>query len=482
MLKDDKFLTWCKRLGLGDTTCETVSKVRSHGPTRRVGGGRSNVSGRYPSRKMGVTIQFESHRVELAFIYQLEHDSSVLEYYDQPPSIPLAYDACNGRRLSVLHTPDFFVIRKEAAGWEECKTEEDLGKLAEKSPNRYQRDTASHWRCAPGESHANQFGLYYHVRSDASINWTIQQNLQFLDDYLRVDSTSISPRSREEVIAETVRQPGLRLSELIQRTKDVASRDVIHFMIAAGEIFADLSAAVVSRPAEVTVFANAEVAAAFHHISGAPTAATPGRQINIEPGEAVSWDGTVWRIVNVGDQFISLLGENGGLTELPCETLDRLIAAGRLDSSARGALASSDRAQILSGASEADLREANRRFDLVKRHMSGEPLTVSERTLRFWTALYREGREKHGSGYLGLLPRVGLRGNRTSRLPHETQGLLEEFISKDYETLKQKSKLSSWALLKAKCEERNLTAPTYKTFCIQTRQRPAFEQIGRAHV
>jgi hypothetical protein len=35
---------------------------------------------------MGVTIQFESHRVELAFIYQLEHDSSVLEYYDQPPS------------------------------------------------------------------------------------------------------------------------------------------------------------------------------------------------------------------------------------------------------------------------------------------------------------------------------------------------------------------------------------------------------------
>ena len=46
-LNDDKFLTWCKRLGLGDTTCETVSKVRSRGPTRRVGGGRSNVSGRY---------------------------------------------------------------------------------------------------------------------------------------------------------------------------------------------------------------------------------------------------------------------------------------------------------------------------------------------------------------------------------------------------------------------------------------------------
>jgi putative transposase len=34
---------------------------------------------------MGVTIQFESHRHELAAIFELEHDSSVIEYYDQPP-------------------------------------------------------------------------------------------------------------------------------------------------------------------------------------------------------------------------------------------------------------------------------------------------------------------------------------------------------------------------------------------------------------
>ena len=40
---------------------------------------------RYPSRKMGVTIQFEDHRVELAGIYEMEHDATVLEYFDQPP-------------------------------------------------------------------------------------------------------------------------------------------------------------------------------------------------------------------------------------------------------------------------------------------------------------------------------------------------------------------------------------------------------------
>ena len=65
MLSDKEFLFWCRKLGLSQEAQEVVTKIRSARPTRRVGGGRENVSGRYPSRKMGLTIQFESHRVEL---------------------------------------------------------------------------------------------------------------------------------------------------------------------------------------------------------------------------------------------------------------------------------------------------------------------------------------------------------------------------------------------------------------------------------
>lgn len=126
MLSNEDLSSWCKRLNLTVRSCEIIADVRSRPPARRVGGGRSNVSGRYPSRKMGATIQFESHRVELPVIYELEHDACVLEYYDQPPSIPLVYESSNGKQLSVVHTPDFFVIRYDAAGWEECKTEQDL--------------------------------------------------------------------------------------------------------------------------------------------------------------------------------------------------------------------------------------------------------------------------------------------------------------------------------------------------------------------
>ena len=105
MLSEQDFAAWAKRVNLSDDAQSAIAQVRRSDPARRVGGGRSNVTGRYPSRKMGVTIQFESHRVELPAIFELEYDESVLEYYDQAPSIKLDYRSADGKRLGVLHTP-----------------------------------------------------------------------------------------------------------------------------------------------------------------------------------------------------------------------------------------------------------------------------------------------------------------------------------------------------------------------------------------
>src|SRR6266511_659850 len=119
MLSPEDLGIWYRRLGLSEASRSVIDQIRSAPPSRRVGGGRQNVSGRYPSRKMGITIQFESHRVELAGIYEMEHDAGVLEFYDQPIQIKLNYEVPGGKHLDVLHTPDFFVIRKTTAGWEE---------------------------------------------------------------------------------------------------------------------------------------------------------------------------------------------------------------------------------------------------------------------------------------------------------------------------------------------------------------------------
>ena len=254
MLSQNDLQSWYARLGVPERTQLAIGHIRSSDPARHVRSGRSNVTGRYPSRKMGVTIQFESHRVELAAVYELEHDAEVLEYWDQPDSIKLDYESAHGRHLGVFHTPDYFVIRRTEAGWEECKTEEDLRRLTEQNPNRYCEESSGRWRCPPGEAYARGFGLYYRVRSSRDINWVFQRNIQFLEDYLRADSSGPATAVREAVLALVSTRPGLTLSDLFDASEKVTDRDDVYWMIALGPLHVDLAASALVEPEKVRVF------------------------------------------------------------------------------------------------------------------------------------------------------------------------------------------------------------------------------------
>ena len=61
MLDNNEVLAWYARHGCSDRAQSVINHIRCSAPARRVGGGKRNVAGRYPSRKMRVTIKFESH-------------------------------------------------------------------------------------------------------------------------------------------------------------------------------------------------------------------------------------------------------------------------------------------------------------------------------------------------------------------------------------------------------------------------------------
>jgi len=61
MLDQAQLKEWARKLNLSEQAESVIYQIRSSPPARRVGGGAGNVCGRYPSQKMGVTIQFESH-------------------------------------------------------------------------------------------------------------------------------------------------------------------------------------------------------------------------------------------------------------------------------------------------------------------------------------------------------------------------------------------------------------------------------------
>ena len=90
-------------------------------------------------------------------------------------------------------------------------------------------------------------------------------------------------------------------------------------------------------------------------------------------------------------------------------------------------------------ATEEDLRVANQRAELVRAHLRGETApqhsSVSERTLRYWTARYRAAEASCGSGYIGLLPQTSSRGNRTSKMSEQAQEMhahLRKVLAKQY--------------------------------------------------
>ena len=407
----------CERLGLSGEARAIVEAIRSLPPSRRVRSAAGNVSVRYPSRKMGVTIQAESHRVELAGLYEYEHDQQVLEFYDQPPAIKLIYQAKNGRQAGVWHTPDYFVLRGDRIGWEEWKTDAALGRLSENMPHRYCRDAVGHWRCPPGERFAAQFGLLYRLRCSSEIDWVLQRNLRFLNDYL-IKPPPVEQHTAEMVLALVKEQPGVQLATLLETLGD-AYADDLYVLIAMGRINVDLHAAALAEPQQVQLFPDQETASAYG-----------------------------------------------------------LVCKGR--DSASGALA--EMPQQLAEANPADLREANRRHAIITPYLTGVDVpapVASPRTIRRWLAQWRLAEQGDGCGYLGLLPKWRQRGNRAHKLPEATLTLLDEFLTSEYETLKQKRKFVVYAALQRACEGRGLIAPSYPTFVRYANQRPRQQQVAR---
>jgi hypothetical protein len=301
MLSNDQLTQLCHDLGLSQQAQAVIAAIRSSPPSRRVRSVAGNVSVRYASQKMGVTIQAESHRVELAGIYEYEHDPATLEYYDQPPPIKLVYQARHGQRVGVLHTPDFFVLRSDAVGWDEWKMEAGLERLAEQMPHRYVRGADGRWRCPPGERAGEPLGFCYRVRSSAEIDWVLQRNLLFLEDYLRVGRPPVDEPAAEAILALVTTQPGIRLDLLLGQL-DGASRDALYTLIATERLYVDLRAAALAEPERVRVFRDAATARASAVVAQAspPSAAGGFGGVSLAAGASVVWDGQPWTIVNPG--------------------------------------------------------------------------------------------------------------------------------------------------------------------------------------
>ena len=163
------------------------------------------------------------------------------------------------------------------------------------------------------------------------------------------------------------------------------------------------------------------------------------------PGSGVNWDRQRWDVLNCGQTHVVLRRtDDNSITQLPAAAFYVLMKEGQI--TATSSHPNDDNAEImdrLSRASEEDLRQANYRYEIVRRLLDGTtstlPIPVSSRTGRRWRAMYKKAKALYGSGYLGLLPQTRRRGNSVAKLPEASRGLMATVIHQDYETHKQKS-------------------------------------------
>ncbi|GBE93912.1 DDE-type integrase/transposase/recombinase [Nostoc cycadae] len=485
MLTQDEFELWCHRVKLSEVAIKLVEQIRSSQPSRLVGGGRNNVAGRYPSRKMGVTIQFESHKVELPFIYQLEYEKDILEFYDQPPQIKISYQSDEGKNISFLYTPDFFVLKTNSVGWVECKAENQLQKLAEKNSNRYFLDSDNKWHSPPAERYAEQFGFFFQIWSDAEINWTVQRNLNFLEDYYHAESPLTQESATRTILSLISAQSGITLSALLHLAEGTTSDD-IYSLIATEQIYVDLSAAPLVEPERCFVFRDQQTALAYRSIvlsqTNSDTISSP--VIDIIPGSSVIYDSNILTIIFVGETSVLLNTKEGQTVELALTTFVNLVREGKITclKNKMESNLSNELRDIFLKASENDLKDANHRYSIIEPYLRGEAIkdnNIPQRTLRYWKSKYIQAQQKYGYGYLGLLSFNNLKGNQNRKLPEHTIELMQKFIDEEYETHKQKRKFEVYikftnALSSAGVSEDLI--PSYKTFIKEIKKRSGYEQ------
>jgi putative transposase len=423
MLNQIELDEFSRKLGLSAKATKYIEQVRSNPATRRVQSGCGNVTARYPSRKMGFVIQAESHKLELPFIYELEHAREVLEFYDQPPAIKLEYLSRSEKNVGVLHTPDFFLLRTDGAGWVECKPEEKLVELAEKMPSRYCRDENGIWRCPPGEDAAQEFGFSYEIRSSSQLNPTLTRNVRFLEDYFRRDSLAVEGPIREKIIRFVQIDPGLSMEALMAKFEG-SNYESVYKLISTEELFVDLTAAPFTDPGRVRIYPDEATASAY--------------QLICRNGFEISGAAT---------HFDSPEKLNAKATE------------------------------ILKQASAEALSIANFRFELVRNPGLAESKQVDPRTVRTWQRFFREAETVYGCGYIGLLPKIDSRGNRKKRYSEAMYQMADQAIDEHYCSVKRKTKLETYGAFLLECEKQSLTAPSYQWFILRVDQRSKYKLL-----
>jgi putative transposase len=481
-MENEELNLWLKRKGIPEATINLIHSIRTSDPVRKVNSRGNNVTGFFSSEKMGFTLQFESHSLELAAIYEKEYDEKVIEYYEQPNQLKISYPDKNGKDRARRYTPDFFVIEEDWIGWEEWKEEEELKKLAEENPYKYVRDSNNIWRMPPAEKKAKEYGLSFRVRSSSELNKKYIRNIQFLQEYI-LQPGEVSSIARDFLLETVKQRPTIKLSDLLNGSTQIYSADDIYQLIANREIFVDMHGELIENSEKNLLYPSIESLKTHHNMLQNQNNNLQKININtfdLSEGTLLQWGIEIFLIkVVVGDKI--LLEKNGKIVDLDLSFVEELIIKGEIKGISKKEKTENEKelSELFLSVDSEIMKEALRRYKFVERVLNGEDydnIEVPERTLRRWVSSYKKAENKFNFGLVGLYNQKKQRGNRTRKMEPEVIKMTEEYIEKIYENPVQKNAKTVHSQLERYCKESGFDPPSYNTFIKLIKKRDIHTQ------
>jgi putative transposase len=232
-----------RRLELPKLGSEYALEAVTAGPSRSVfSPNRRSVVGRFFSRKMQETRQYESSTVEKRLLIFLEADPNVIYYVTQPPAVHLTKLDKRNRRITTQYTPDALAIRADRITLYEGKTSAFLSGCAE--DDNWEESPSGAYSFLPAKTYFQNLGIEYLVFSSTDLTPQQESNYNLLSKIALYDQPE-DPIHFNQLQALLQTYSWLSIGEAVRKLS-LPSLDLIFSALAKRIIYADLNRQLIS--------------------------------------------------------------------------------------------------------------------------------------------------------------------------------------------------------------------------------------------
>ena len=241
-----------------------------------------------------------------------------------------------------------------------------------------------------------------------------------------------------------------------------------------------MEAAPLGTPDLVHLFLNETMAHAYSQTKQLEPISIPeGFQlIQINTGTSISWDGQPWKVLNMGENQVSLINQDGKIEALPNQEFDKCLEDGKIIAANQlKPIVSNEGLEKILRARPEDHQIAQKRLETIKPWLGDNTPPKPPRSIRRWRDNYRKSEKLYGNGYIGLLPEQAGR-NTQPRIDSSLTEFTHGFLEKHHENPRMRMPKGLYRKFREDCakHEPPFNPPSEKWFRLQIKKRSGYAQ------